>query len=340
MISATQRGFALVIVLWVLSLLIIMSASFALSMRREASIVEGIKNNAQAGAVAESALAVAEMMLMQPDAAKRWRADGSIYQVDFSDTKVRIQLQAEVGKIDINNANEALLQTLIGRVAVDKNDQIKLVNAILDWRDADDLARPDGAEKQEYKRAGLNYHPRNKRFRTVEEFQMVLGVTQEIFETLSPLITVYSGQDVDFRFAPREVLEALPGLNPEGIEQYLMERTNSAINELPMPSTAMLTAGVLNQDQANQSQDDIVQPDDDTADPAIETGVFEIIAEAKLADGASASLNVKVERIDAAISNPFTIIKWQHNLDEKESLFSDEKTKLLVMQYAEPEFNN
>ncbi|NOU13615.1 MAG: general secretion pathway protein GspK [Methylococcaceae bacterium] len=318
-----------------------MSGSFALSMRREASIVEGLKNNAQAGAIAESALAVAEMMLLQPEAAKRWRADGSIYQVDFSDTQVRIQLQAEVGKIDINNANEALLQTLIGRVATDKEQMTKLVNAILDWRDSDDMVRPDGAEKQEYKKAGLNYQPRNKRFRTVEELQMVLGITQEVFETLSPLITVYSGQDVDLRFAPREVLEVLPGLNPEGIEQYLMERTNSAINELPMPSTAMLTAGALNEDQANQAPEDLVQPDEDAAaDPATETGVFEIIAEAKLENGSSATLNVQVERIDGASSDPFTIIKWQHNLNQKESLFSDEKTKLLVMQYAEPEFNN
>ena len=34
-----QKGLALVLVLWVLSLLTIMAGSFALSMRREASII-------------------------------------------------------------------------------------------------------------------------------------------------------------------------------------------------------------------------------------------------------------------------------------------------------------
>ena len=68
-----QKGLALVLVLWVLSLLTIMAGSFALSIRREASIVADIKNNAQAMAVAESGIAMAEMMLLNTDQYKRWR---------------------------------------------------------------------------------------------------------------------------------------------------------------------------------------------------------------------------------------------------------------------------
>jgi len=79
-----QKGLALVLVLWVLSLLTIMAGSFALSMRREAAIVAGIKNNAQALAIAESGIAIAQRMLMNPDQNKRWRTDGSIYQVEFT----------------------------------------------------------------------------------------------------------------------------------------------------------------------------------------------------------------------------------------------------------------
>ncbi len=93
-----QEGFALVLVLWVLSLLTIMAGSFALSMRREAAIVTGSSNNAQAMAVAESGLAIAELMLMNPDQQQRWRTDGSIYQIDYADSKVRIRLLSEAGK--------------------------------------------------------------------------------------------------------------------------------------------------------------------------------------------------------------------------------------------------
>jgi general secretion pathway protein K len=334
-----QQGFALVLVLWVLSLLIIMSGSFALNMRREAAIVAGLKNNAQAMAVAESALSVAELMLMHPDATKRWRADGSVYEVDFAESKVRIQLRAEVGKIDINNANEALLKALISHAPDDEKQQGKLVNAIQDWRDADDLVRVDGAEKSEYKKAGLSYQPRNKRFRSIEELQLVLGVTEETYQALAPLITVYSGQDVDLRFASREVLEIMPGLDAANIEQYLLERKNTAMNGLAPPSTAMLTAGELSQ------EDSSVVPPDNQSDEVVDdagalTGVFEIFAEAQLEDGSSASLNALVEKADGLGSNPFTVLKWQRNQDLELSLFSNEETNLPVMQYAEPEFNN
>ena len=53
-----HKAFALVLVLWVLSLLTIMAGSFALTMRRESTIVAGIKDNAGAAAVAEAGIAV------------------------------------------------------------------------------------------------------------------------------------------------------------------------------------------------------------------------------------------------------------------------------------------
>ena len=108
-----QKGLALVLVLWVLSLLTIMAGSFALSMRREASITAGIKNNAQAMAVAESGIAMAEMMLLTADPDKRWRADGSIYEIVATDAKVRVRLLSEAGKIDINKADPILLEGLM-----------------------------------------------------------------------------------------------------------------------------------------------------------------------------------------------------------------------------------
>ena len=159
-----QKGLALVLVLWVLSLLTIMAGSFALSMRREASIIAGIKNNAQALAVAESGIAMAEMMLLNPDPNKRWRADGSIYEINSADAKVRVRLLSETGKIDINKADQTLLQGLMTFAPVDADQQTRLVNAILDWRDEDDLVHIDGAEKKEYKDAGLNYQPQKQTF--------------------------------------------------------------------------------------------------------------------------------------------------------------------------------
>lgn len=143
-----QKGLALVLVLWVLSILTIMAGSFALGMRRETSIIEGIKNNARAMAVAESGIAMAEMMLLNPDQKKRWRADGIIYEIYSADAKIRVRLLSEAGKIDINKADQTLLQQLMIYAPLDEEQQTKLVNAILDWRDKDDLVHLNGAEKK------------------------------------------------------------------------------------------------------------------------------------------------------------------------------------------------
>jgi general secretion pathway protein K len=95
-----------------------MAGSFALSMRREASIIGGIRNNAQALAVAESGIAMAEMMLLNPDPNKRWRADGSIYEISSASAKVRVRQLSKTGKIDINKADQALFTDVMNELIV------------------------------------------------------------------------------------------------------------------------------------------------------------------------------------------------------------------------------
>ena len=65
---------------------------------------------------------------------------------------------------------------------VDEDQQTRLVNAILDWRDEDDLVHIEGAEKKEYQDAGLNYQPQNKPFQSIEELQLVLGMNETVFK--------------------------------------------------------------------------------------------------------------------------------------------------------------
>ena len=108
-----QKGVALILVLWILSLMMIMAGSFSLTMRREASIVSTIKNNAQAMSIAESGISIAEMMLSSPDPFKAWKADGRVYEIIADRAKIRIQLFSEAGKIDINKADQQLLKSLM-----------------------------------------------------------------------------------------------------------------------------------------------------------------------------------------------------------------------------------
>lgn len=332
-----SEGFALVLVLWVLSLLTIMAGSFALSMRREAGIVTGSSNNAQAAAIAESGLAVAELMLMHPDPLQRWHTDGSIYQLDYADSKVRVRLLSEAGKVDLNSADQTLLQGLMVHAPVDEQLQTRLVNAILDWRDADDLVHIGGAEKEEYKDAGLSYGPRNKPFQSIEELQLVLGMSDQVFKWLESLVTVYSGQPkVDLTQASQEVLQVLPGMDPELVDEYIAARRESAINGLPAPTVPVASNRVSGQ------TGEIAPPATAVAagSGAEQKGVMTVITEALLDDGTIAVINTVIKKSDSPGTSPFQILKWQRNAAVDGSLFTDEKNELLVRQYAEPEFNN
>jgi general secretion pathway protein K len=318
-----------------------MAGSFALSMRREASLVTGSSNNAEAMAVAESGLAIAELMLMNPDPRQRWLTDGSIYQIDYANSTVRVQLMSETGKVDINSADQTLLQGMMAYAPVEPKLQTALVNAILDWRDSDDLVRIEGAEKKEYKKAGLSYQPRNKPFQSIEELQLVLGMNEEIFSWLENRVTVYSGQPkVNLTQASKEVLQVLPGMDAGLLDEYIAARRESAINGLPPPVYGAQASG-LNGTGAAAGQTRIMDTAPETAGggETIQEGVMTVVTEAQLDEGAMATIKVLIRKSDGTGSSPFQVLKWQRDVDD-DSLFTDEKNELLVRQYAEPEFNN
>ena len=311
---------ALVLVLWVLSILIIMAGSFALSMRRESSIVAVIKNNAQAMAIAESGIALAETMLLNPDPNKAWRAEGNIYEINASDATIRIRIFSEVGKIDINKADQTLLQNLMTFAPVDTDHQSKLVNAILDWRDADDLVHIDGAEKEEYLEAGLNYQPSNKPFESTEELQLILGMNKSVLSWLEPLVTVYSKQpQVTMTLASREVLQVIPGLDAGLLDSYIFMRLENAKNDLPAPTFP------------------VSKRENNSADAK---DVLTLVSEALKVDGSRASLSVVIKKSDNGGKTPFQILKWQPVTANIKSLFTDAMSELVVKKYAEPELNN
>ena len=310
----------MVLVLWVLSLLIIMAGSFALSMRREAALISVLKNNAHAKAIAESGISLAEMMLLSPDPSKVWRADGSIYEIRASDAIIRIRLQSEAGKIDINKADQAVLQSLMALAPVDSEQQGKLVDAILDWRDADNLVRIDGAEKEEYQEAGLNYEPRNKPFESTEELQLVLGMNKKVLAWLDPLVTIYSNQPrINYQVASKEVLQAMPGLDAGIIDSFVIMRMESAKNNLPAPAFPLNTG---------------------SSNTAGQNDILTLISEAIVDDESRAMLSVVITKSNSNENMPFQILKWQPVTRNNASLFTAIMSELLVKQYAEPELNN
>ena len=275
----SQRGIALLIVLWGLVLLAVIAASFASGTRTETMLARNLVDNAKARALADAGVhrAIFELLapksegLLSPQILKlltlssdpaaarrrierelrselgqtsqaetegpfvdRWRTDGTVYLWPFGGGWVSVSIQDEDGKIDLNAAADELLRGLFLSVGLDEDASAALVDAIVDFRDEDDLHRLNGAEDRDYADAGLPYGAKDAPFEAVEELQQVLGMTRRIYQRVAPALTVHSGRrGIDPRVAPREALLALRGIGSEEVESLLAAREEGETENLP-----------------------------------------------------------------------------------------------------------
>jgi general secretion pathway protein K len=222
-----QRGFALVTVLWAAMIVALLVQSVLVTGRTEARLAHNREALAQLGAIADAGLNVAILRLLDPRVEPP--VDGSPFTLAFAGQQLRLVIQDEAGKIDLNAAQDELLRRLFRSVGADLETASALKDRILDWREPGIGKRLNGAKAPEYRAAGLAYGPRNGPFATVEEVQLVLGMTPELFAAIAPALTVYSQTRwIDPSFAPPEVLRALPGMDEGAIANLLLARASTS----------------------------------------------------------------------------------------------------------------
>lgn len=232
-----QRGIALVLVLWATTLLTVIAASFVYSMRTDTRLGQNLSAQARAEAAADAGVQRALYEAFRPPVdMQRWRGDGLARQWEFGDARVTVTMLDVTGKIDLNTATDDLLKGLLKSVGLTEEQSVVLTDAIVDWRDEDELPRPRGAEAAQYQAAGLPFRPTNAPFENIEELQRVLGMTPALYASLEGALTVDSRQPgVNAAIAPRQVLLALAGATPEIVDMYLVARQDALIKNLPPP---------------------------------------------------------------------------------------------------------
>ena len=248
---ARSRGIAFVIVLWVMALLAVLLGSFVLIARTENLQTRHLFDTTQARYAAEAGISRASYELRRTDPLARWVPDGRVYALEFDGAKLEIAITDESGKIDINAADEPTLLALFETIgAVEPNDAQKLVDAVIDFRDPDDLVRPYGAEDDDYEAAGLGHGALDQNFTMPEELQQVMGMSYELFRKLEPHITTFGLTNrPNAAFASATVLQTLPGITPDLATQIVQQRWSTrpgdpAAPALTLPDgTPVLAAG-------------------------------------------------------------------------------------------------
>lgn len=284
------RGIALVLVLWLLALLTALVATFAVTARTEQMQARHLRFGIEARYAALAGMELAAARMMEPDPQRRWIPDGREYLTSFAGAELRLRVQDETGKLDINVADDLSLARFFEALGEDSERALRLAGAIVDWRDMDDFVHLHGAEGPEYAAAGLPYGPKNRAFDTLGELQQVLGMDYETFERAAPYLTVFTGRPPDPALAEGPVLAAY-GYPGELIEAWLRAREAwSPDSGEPPPTTP---AG----------QPYMVSPG---------SGTYSIASLATLADGSRAMMHAVV-RVGSAAPHgpPYALLHWR-----------------------------
>ena len=220
-----QTGVALVLVLWMLTLLTLMAGSYGYAMRNEARLTAHIIAASEARALAESGIWLAVADLQNPQDKRRWQTYGRAETLPINGHTLTLKIQDEVGKIDINTAPAELLHEVLQQTELKGDAVITLLHTILDWRDPDHHRHNLGAEDPEYRRHGLNYGSKDGPFNTLEELRLLLGMTESIYRKIHPLLTVHSrATGINPRAADKPVLLALTKATEQDIDHFLTTR--------------------------------------------------------------------------------------------------------------------
>jgi len=286
-----HRGIALVVVLWTLLFLSLIAAGFIAVTRTEVRLARNALDNARAEALADAGVFRGIHELLRLANERRWRADGTVHRFEFDGGIVRLSIQDEGGKIDLNQGRDAHLMGLFLLAGLDAPAADALVDAIADFRDADDLRRLNGAEDPDYQADGLAHGAKDGPFEAVDELRQVKGMTPALFERVVPYLTVYSArQQIDLMTAPRLVLLAVPGIGPGEVEALLRVRARSVgpipREPLPLPVVERKTFAIS------------------------ENLPYTIRAEAKTGTGAAFVREVVVQPTPGAVS-AFRFLAWR-----------------------------
>ncbi|MGE5840457.1 MAG: type II secretion system minor pseudopilin GspK [Deltaproteobacteria bacterium] len=242
-----ERGTALVLTLLIIITLAGLALGFSGESGVELTLAGYMKDSARAYQLARSGVDIALELLARDEDLETDSLNEDWSQLGGLSIAAAMMEQGvsfaggmvdESGKININlllndqgeidEKREAQLRRLFLALGVKE----EVLNPLLDWLDADDIERQDGAEGFYYQNLEHPYECANGRFLTVGQIFMVRGMRQlERFgeekekktRRLLDYVTIYSEGKININTAPKEVLESLGESMDSALAESIME---------------------------------------------------------------------------------------------------------------------
>jgi len=244
---AKQRASILIIVMWIISISLVLVSVLASNSRLSATIVmhqqEALNNWSKMLAIINQAKM---LVLLNPTGnSLKDRLQLSKAKIDsvnkeylFNGNKIKLEHPASKdmiiriydlsGKLNLKKINHAKFkQILLKKLGKDNKKVDELLDAWLDWKDADSLKRLNGAEKNYYSKQEPAYLPRNAALQSVNELNLIKGF-QEVFGNYdySQVFTLYgvNSTQINPNIANKETLLIIPGIDENLADEIIKKR--------------------------------------------------------------------------------------------------------------------
>ncbi len=216
-----QKGFVLIAVIWLCGMIAALAAGLVTRVRIEALSAAATQFETRAGFIADGMIRLYAYRLAI--STKPAEARGlETYCNWLNESVAGISIQDQTGLVDLNTAPPQLFASLLEGLGTTTSDAKKLARELEDFRDSDSLAQSGAPEPATY--PDLNVGPKNAALEAIEEIDQLPGMTEALYRTLLPMVTVHSSQ---------------PGIDPAQIPEILRR-------SLRQPASGPLTGAMAN----------------------------------------------------------------------------------------------
>ncbi len=206
-LSRSERGSALLAVLWIVALLSMLVATTSLLVMQDVDTVGTRRQMFRARMMAEMGLAFASHPDVRPD-------DPLLRQEIAEGEGFEVEMIGEDGRLNpnllIQRQDRDTLRRVFRAWGMDLIQSDSLIDALIDWVDQDGFKQPRGAEFRDYNLPDI---PFNRPFRSIEEMSLVRGMNQvdAIYPQWREWFSIHASGVLDINEAAPEILAAVTG---------------------------------------------------------------------------------------------------------------------------------
>jgi general secretion pathway protein K len=224
-----ERGVALLLALLVLTLLVAIILDFDAEARREFRDAAVFRDGLKATTIARAGIQAARAVLRQDSLLEsrtklHYDGPGDLWMMPLTnfplgDGIINAVIEDERSKLNLNllgglNDPVAKRSTVLRFKRLFELIQVdpRVVDAIVDWIDADEAPEADGGESSYYQTLRPPYRAANEPLQSLEELRLVKGVTQDMIDKMVKYVTVFPSQAdgrINLNTAHLLVLQAL-----------------------------------------------------------------------------------------------------------------------------------